>query len=111
MNDLARVALYDAYHGFAAVKPNGERFVANVAGPVCESTDVFVKAREIDAVQAGDLAVLETAGAYGATMASTYNSRPLVPEVLVSGDRYAIVAGRISAEEIMAAEQVPDWLK
>nr|WP_315382030.1 diaminopimelate decarboxylase [uncultured Sphingomonas sp.] len=111
MNDLARVALYDAYHGFAAVKPNGERFVANVAGPVCESTDVFVKAREIDAVKAGDLAVLETAGAYGATMASTYNSRPLVPEVLVSGDRYAIVAGRISAEEIMAAEQVPDWLK
>lgn len=111
MNDLARVALYDAYHGFAAVKPGGERFVANVAGPVCESTDVFVKAREIDKVAAGDLAVLETAGAYGATMASTYNSRPLVPEVLVSGDRYAVVAGRIRAEEIMAAEQVPDWLK
>ncbi|MCG3084706.1 hypothetical protein LD028_09615, partial [Anoxybacillus sp. LAT27] len=59
----------------------------------------------------GDLAVFRTAGAYGATMASTYNSRPLVPEVMVDGDRYAIVADRISAETIIAAERVPEWLK
>ncbi|WP_213979678.1 diaminopimelate decarboxylase [Sphingomonas sp. dw_22] len=111
MNDLARVALYDAYHGFAAVKPSGKTMVANVAGPVCESSDVFVKGREIDAVKGGDLAVLQTAGAYGATMASTYNSRPLVPEVLVSGDRFEVVAKRIAAEHIMAEEHVPDWLK
>jgi diaminopimelate decarboxylase len=111
MNDLARVALYDAYHGFVAVKPTGATMVANVAGPVCESTDIFLKNREIDALQQGDLAALMSAGAYGATMASTYNSRALVPEVLVSGDKYAVVAERISAETIMAEEHVPDWLK
>lgn len=110
MNDLARVALYDAYHEVVAVRPSGARMVANVAGPVCESSDVFAKARDIDAVQAGDLLALRTAGAYGATMASTYNSRPLVPEVLVHGDRFDVVAGRISAETIMAAEPVPAWL-
>lgn len=111
MNDLARVAMYDAWHDFAAVRPSGERMIANVAGPVCESSDVFAKGREIDVVRSGDLAIFRSAGAYGATMASTYNSRPLVPEVLVSGDRFEIVAGRISAEAIMAEEHVPDWLK
>ena len=111
MNDLARVALYDAWHDFEAVRPNGEKMIANVAGPVCESSDVFAKGREIDVVKSGDLAILRSAGAYGATMASTYNSRPLVPEVLVSGDRFEVVAGRISAEAIMAEEHVPDWLK
>lgn len=111
MNDLARVALYDAWHDFEAVRPNGEKMTANVAGPVCESSDVFAKGREIDRVKSGDLAILRSAGAYGATMASTYNSRPLVPEVLVSGDRFEVVAGRISAEAIMAEEHVPDWLK
>jgi diaminopimelate decarboxylase len=111
MNDLARVALYDAYHEFEAVRPSGEKMIANVAGPVCESSDVFAKGREIDVVKSGDLAILRSAGAYGATMASTYNSRPLVPEVLVSGDKFEVVAGRISAEAIMAEEHVPDWLK
>ena len=111
MNDLARVAMYDAWHDFAAVRPTGETMIANVAGPVCESSDVFAKAREIDVVKSGDLAVLRSAGAYGATMASTYNSRALVPEVLVSGDKFEIVAGRIAAETIMAAEGVPEWLK
>jgi diaminopimelate decarboxylase len=110
MNDLARVALYDAHHDFAAVRPSGEKFTANVAGPVCESTDVFAKHREIDRVKSGDLAVLLSAGAYGATMASTYNSRDLVPEVLVSGDRFEIVARRISAESVMNQETIPDWL-
>jgi diaminopimelate decarboxylase len=111
MNDLARPALYDAYHDFAAVMPTGRRMTANIAGPVCETGDTFALARDIDAVQSGDLAVFRTAGAYGATMASTYNSRPLVPEVMVDGDRYAVVADRISAETIIAAERVPEWLK
>ncbi|MEI9850233.1 MAG: diaminopimelate decarboxylase [Sphingomonas sp.] len=111
MNDLARVALYDAWHDFEAVRPSGAKMTANVAGPVCESSDVFAKGREIDAVARGDLAVLRSAGAYGATMASTYNSRALVPEVLVSGDRYAVVAKRIPAEIIMAEELVPDWVR
>jgi diaminopimelate decarboxylase len=110
MNDLARVALYDAYHDFVAVKPSGKRMTANIAGPVCESGDTFAMGREIDAVVSGDLAVLRTAGAYGATMASTYNSRPLVPEVLVDGDRFAVVADRVAAETLIAAERVPDWL-
>lgn len=110
MNDLARPALYDAWHDFAAVAPTAARMVANIAGPVCESGDTFAMGRDIDAVRAGDLAVFRTAGAYGATMASTYNSRALVPEVLVDGDRYAVVADRVSAETMIAAERVPDWL-
>ncbi len=110
MNDLARPALYDAYHDFVAVRPSSERLIANIAGPVCESGDTFAKAREIDAVTAGDLAVFRTAGAYGATMASTYNSRAKVPEVLVDGDRFALVSDRIDPAAQMAGETVPDWL-
>jgi diaminopimelate decarboxylase len=110
MNDLARPAMYDAWHDFLAVKPRGERIVANIVGPICESSDTFAMHREIDAVAAGDLAIFRTAGAYGATMANTYNSRPLVPEVMVDGDRWAIVAQRIEPATILAAETVPDWL-
>jgi diaminopimelate decarboxylase len=110
MNDLARPALYDAWHDFVAVEPSGERFIANIAGPVCESGDTFAKARDVDRVKSGDLAIFRTAGAYGATMASTYNSRALVPEVLVDGDRYAVVADRVMPETMIAAERVPDWV-
>ncbi|MFN3475610.1 MAG: diaminopimelate decarboxylase family protein, partial [Blastomonas sp.] len=110
MNDLARPALYDAWHDFEAVVPDGTRMTANIVGPVCESGDTFAMGRDIDTVAAGDLAVFRTAGAYGATMASSYNSRGIVAEVLVDGDRYAVVANRITPAEIMAAEQVPDWL-
>ena len=111
MNDLARPAMYDAWHDFVAVKPSGERMTANIVGPICESSDTFAMGREIDLVKAGDLAVFRTAGAYGATMASTYNSRALVPEVMVDGDRFAVVADRIQPDTILAAERVPDWLK
>lgn len=110
MNDLARPALYDAWHDFQAVKPVGGRMTANIAGPVCETGDTFAMAREIDAVGSGDLAIFRTAGAYGATMASTYNSRALVPEVLVDGDRFAVVADRVAPEALIAAERVPEWL-
>ncbi len=110
MNDLARPALYDAWHDFDAVVPTGARMMANIVGPVCESGDTFAMGREIDSVAENDLAIFRTAGAYGATMASTYNSRGLVPEVLVDGDKYAIVAKRIAPETILAAEHVPDWL-
>ena len=110
MNDLARPALYDAWHDFVAVAPTGARTIANIAGPVCESGDTFAMGRDIDAVASGDLAVFRTAGAYGATMASTYNSRALVPEVLVDGDRFAVVADRVSPEAMIAAERVPEWL-
>ena len=110
MNDLARPALYDAFHDFVAVRPSGQRMTANIAGPVCESGDTFAMGREIDAVAAGDLAVFCTAGAYGATMASTYNCRALVPEVLVDGDRFAVVADRIAPEAMLAAQHIPHWM-
>jgi diaminopimelate decarboxylase len=110
MNDLARPALYEAWHDFEAVVPCGETFTANIAGPVCESTDTFAMNREIDLVRSGDLAIFRTAGAYGATMASTYNSRALVPEVMVDGDKFAVVAKRVEPEALIAAEPIPDWL-
>jgi len=111
MNDLARPAMYDAHHDFEPVVPTGTRMIANIAGPVCESGDTFAMGRDIDAVKSGDLAVFRTAGAYGATMASTYNSRALVPEVMVDGSQFAIVAERILPETIIAAEHVPEFLK
>ncbi|MCW1430405.1 diaminopimelate decarboxylase [Novosphingobium sp. JCM 18896] len=111
MNDLARPALYDAWHDFLAVEPNGERMTAHIVGPICESSDTFAMSRDIDVVSPGDLAVFRTAGAYGATMANTYNSRPLVAEVMVDGDKWAIVAERIDPAAILAAERVPDWLE
>lgn len=110
MNDLARPAMYDAFHDFVAVRPTGLRMTANIAGPVCESGDTFAMGRDIDAVKPGDLAVFRTAGAYGATMASTYNRRALVPEVLVDGDRFAVVADRIAPEAMLAAQHLPPWM-
>ncbi len=111
MNDLARPAMYDAWHDFVAVRPSGATMTANIVGPICESSDTFAMGRTIDVVTAGDLAVFRTAGAYGATMASTYNSRALVPEVMVDEARWAVVADRIDPATILAAERVPDWLK
>ena len=94
------------------VKPtkSGGQMVANVVGPVCETGDTFATARPMGSVEAGDLVVFRTAGAYGATMANTYNSRALVPEVMVDGNRWSIVARRIEPAAILEAEQVPDWL-
>jgi diaminopimelate decarboxylase len=110
MNDLARPAMYDAYHDFIAVQPGGERMTAHIVGPVCETGDTFAMSRDTDAMAANDLALFRTAGAYGATMASTYNSRSLVPEVLVDDDRFAVVAERILPATILASEHVPEWL-
>jgi diaminopimelate decarboxylase len=110
MNDLARPALYGAYHHFEAVEPKGAQMTANIVGPICETGDTFAMGRECDALEAGDLAVFRTAGAYGATMASSYNSRGFVAEVLVDGDKFAVVADRIEAGAIMDAERVPEWL-
>lgn len=111
MNDLVRPAMYEAWHDFVAVRPSGEKMLANIVGPICETGDTFAMGREIDVVQAGDLAAFRTAGAYGATMANTYNSRALVPEVMVDGDKWAVVAERIEPATILAAEHVPEWLE
>jgi diaminopimelate decarboxylase len=109
MNDLMRPALYDAFHQIDAVTPHRGRMTANVVGPVCESGDTFALAREMDRVDAGDLIVFRTAGAYGAAMSSGYNSRPLTPEVLVKGDRWAVVRKRLDLAEA-AASPLPDWV-
>lgn len=111
MNDLMRPALYDAWHGIRAVVPRGDRFTANIVGPVCETGDTFATAREMDRVEAGDLVAFMTAGAYAATMACTYNSRPLTPEAMVSGNQWALVRERLPVEALMAAERLPPWLE
>jgi diaminopimelate decarboxylase len=110
MNDLMRPSLYDAWHDIRAVRPRGARVRANVVGPVCESGDTFATGRAVDPVEAGDLVVFMTAGAYAATMASTYNSRPLTPEVMVSGNRWALVRDRQTIEALIGADRVPPWL-
>jgi diaminopimelate decarboxylase len=111
MNDLMRPSLYDAWHEIGAVAPAGEQMIADVVGPICESGDVFAVARRLDRVDAGDLMVIRTAGAYPATMAGTYNSRALAPEVLVDGQNWAVVRPRRETEAFLADESVPSWLE
>ena len=111
MNDLLRPALYDAFHDLVPVAPRGGEVRAHdVVGPVCETGDTFARDRALPPLDAGDLVAFTGAGAYGATMASEYNSRPLVPEVLVDGDRWAVVRRRPTYEEMLAREPVADWL-
>ena len=110
MNDLMRPALYDAWHRIEAVRPTGRQSTANVVGPVCETGDTFATGRQMDEVAAGDLVVFRTAGAYAAAMASTYNSRPLTPEVLVDGSRWAVVRPRVEVDALIAGDRVPEWL-
>ncbi|AHE57038.1 diaminopimelate decarboxylase [Sphingomonas sanxanigenens] len=110
MNDLLRPSLYDAWHDIRSVTPRDGEMTATVVGPVCESGDTFATRRAMGAVEADDLILFATAGAYGATMASTYNSRPLTPEVLVSGDRWAVVRERPPVEALIEQDTLPDWL-
>jgi diaminopimelate decarboxylase len=110
MNDLMRPSLYDAWHDIRAVTPNGAAMTANIVGPICESGDSFAKKRAMDAVGPGDLVTFMTAGAYGATMANTYNSRALTPEVLVNGDQWAVVRERQPIEALIAADKLPPWV-
>jgi diaminopimelate decarboxylase len=110
MNDLMRPALYEAWHKIDAVQPAGGHWSANVVGPVCETGDTFATARKMDRVGPGDLVAFRTAGAYAATMSGTYNSRPLTPEVLVQGGRWAVVRPRVDVEALIAADSIPDWL-
>ena len=110
MNDLMRPTLYDAWHGIEAVRPAASKQRANVVGPVCETGDTFATARSMDKVAADDLIVFRTVGAYAAAMAGTYNTRPLTPEVLVDGDRWAVVRPRLDVDALIAADRVPDWL-
>jgi diaminopimelate decarboxylase len=112
MNDLVRPAMYDAFHDIRPVVPrSGEATACDVVGPVCETGDTFARRRSLPPVEAGDLMVFMTAGAYGAAMASEYNSRPLVPEILVDGDRWAVVRPRPTYVEMQSRESVAAWLR
>jgi diaminopimelate decarboxylase len=113
MNDLVRPAMYDAWHDIVPVTepPAGvELAPVDVVGPVCESGDTFATARALPPLAAGDLVAFRSAGAYGAVMASEYNSRPLVPEVLVHKDHYAVVRARPSFDEMLERDTIPDWM-
>ena len=113
MNDLIRPTLYEAYHEILPVQepaPGAARIVADIVGPVCESGDFLAKDRSIAPVKAGDLVAVASAGAYGAVQAGTYNSRPLVPEVLVRDDRFFAVRPRQSIEAMIALDRLPPWL-
>jgi diaminopimelate decarboxylase len=112
MNDLLRPAMYDAFHEVKPVAPReGEPVAYDIVGPVCETGDTFARGRSLSPLQAGDLVVFTGAGAYGATMSSEYNSRPLVPEVLVDGARWAVVRARPSYQEMLARETTAEWLQ
>jgi diaminopimelate decarboxylase len=110
MNDLVRPSHYDAYHAVEAVQARDERSIVDVVGPVCESGDFFALDREVEDVEAGDLIVVRTTGAYGYVMSFNYNSRPRVAEVLVDGDRFAVVTRRENYEDLVRLEpQHLDW--
>ena len=113
MNDLLRPALYDAYHDIEPVKMSrngGPQTTYDVVGPICETGDTFTKGRDLPELEAGDLIVMHSAGAYGASQSSQYNTRPLIPEVLVNGDIYKIIRERPTVEDILKTEHMPDWL-
>ena len=112
MNDLIRPALYGSYQAIQPVtQANGEKIVADVVGPICESGDFFAKDREISRPQRGDLLAVMSAGAYGFTMASNYNSHPKPPEVLVDGDHYYVIRARESLDDLIRGEEIPESLQ
>jgi diaminopimelate decarboxylase len=113
MNDLIRPAMYDAHHDIVpVVEPAAgiEMAKYDVVGPVCESGDTFAKHREMAPMKSGDLVAFRSAGAYGAVMASEYNSRPLIPEVLVNGDQFAVIRARPTFDEMINRDTIPEWL-
>jgi diaminopimelate decarboxylase len=113
MNDLIRPTLYEAYHDLQPVRlaePGTAKFVADVVGPVCESGDYLARGRTMAEPKSGDLVALMTAGAYGAVQSSTYNTRALVPEVLVKGDQYAVVRPRVEVDVLISMDKPAPWL-
>jgi len=113
MNDLIRPSMYDAHHDIVPVRepePGAETARYDIVGPVCESGDTFARGRDLAPISAGDLVAFRSAGAYGAVMSSEYNTRPLIPEVLVKGDQFAVVRPRPTYEEIINRDIIPAWL-
>lgn len=113
MNDLLRPTLYNAWHDIwpvAEVPANAPRVSYDVVGPVCESGDFFARGRDLPQLGSGDLVAILSAGAYGAVQASTYNTRPLVPEVLVKGDKMAVIRARPTYDSMLKQDMIPSWL-
>ena len=113
MNDLIRPAMYDAHHDIVPVREpavGAEVAPVDVVGPVCETGDTFARGVQLPPLGDGELVAFRSAGAYGAVMASEYNSRPLVPEVLVAGDRFAVIRPRPSIDDMLGRDRIPDWL-
>jgi diaminopimelate decarboxylase len=113
MNDLMRPALYDAHHEIVPIaEPKADRThaVYDVVGPVCETTDLFARDRDLPELKDGDLVAFLTAGAYGAVMSSAYNARPPAAEVLVKGDRWSVVRPRLDYDALIGLDSLPDWL-
>ncbi|MEX0348778.1 MAG: diaminopimelate decarboxylase [Paracoccaceae bacterium] len=113
MNDLIRPAMYEAYHDIVPVlepAPGVEQQPYDIVGPVCESGDTFAKQRQMPKLSAGDLVAFRSAGAYGAVMSSEYNTRPLIPEVLVHEDQFAVIRPRPTFDEIINRDTIPEWL-
>ena len=113
MNDLIRPAMYDAHHDIVPViepAPGVEERPYDIVGPVCESGDTFARQRGMPALAAGDLVAFRSAGAYGAVMSSEYNSRPLIPEVMVKGDQFAVIRRRPTFDEMINRDTIPEWL-
>lgn len=113
MNDLVRPSMYGAHHDIVPVTesaPGTDAPVFDVVGPVCETGDTFAKARPVAPLAEGDLIAFRSAGAYGAVMASEYNSRPLIPEILVKGDHFAVIRARPTFDEMLSRDNIPTWL-
>ncbi len=111
MNDLMRPALYDAVHETVPVRAaGGKETTLSIVGPVCESSDVFVKDAVIKLPAEGDLLAMRSAGAYGASMSNSYNSRLMIPEVMVKGDAFSVIRARRTYADLMAGETIPDWV-
>jgi diaminopimelate decarboxylase len=113
MNDLVRPSMYGAHHDIVpVVEPAAglEQREYDVVGPVCETGDTFAKQRVMSPAGPGDLIAFRSAGAYGAVMSSEYNSRPLIPEVLVKGDQFAVIRERPTYDEMLNRDKLPEWL-
>ncbi|TYB79992.1 diaminopimelate decarboxylase [Maritimibacter fusiformis] len=113
MNDLVRPSMYEAHHDIVPViepAPGAEQEPYDIVGPVCETGDTFARGRSLPVLAAGDLVAFRSAGAYGAVMASEYNSRPLITEVLVKDDQFAVIRARPTYEEMLARDTIPSWL-
>lgn len=114
MNDLIRPTLYDAWHDIVPLRqprPGTATIRCDIVGPICESGDYLAQNRELPRLSAGDLIMVRSAGAYGAVMGSTYNTRPLAPEVMVDGTRFAVTRPRPSIEDMISAERLPAWME